>query len=181
VSFPFLTALGWLQHEVDSSVKLYLLHGRREPQKDKPPAQKTLYLRHYLFMVKTQEHREALTSILLSTHQLALEKLRHTDHALQPVPRDERLWRFCIAKVESPEHALLECQACPQVVNLRNAFLEKILRAVPKLGRKIVELNAIDFLKAIIYERSTIVLVGKFVHDVLEIFYATHVYGRRDN
>jgi hypothetical protein len=69
-------ALKWLQDEVDSSVKLYLLHGRREPQKDKPAAQKTLFLRHYLSMVKTQEHREAMTSIMLSTHQLALEKLR---------------------------------------------------------------------------------------------------------
>lgn len=55
-------------------------------------------------------------------------------------------------------------------------FLEKLLHAVPKLGRKIVELDAVDFLKAIIYKCSTIVLVGKFVHDVLEIFYATHVY-----
>jgi hypothetical protein len=62
-------ALQWLQHEADSSVKLYLLHGRLEPQKDKPTARKMLYLRHYLFMVKTQEHRETLTSIILSTHQ----------------------------------------------------------------------------------------------------------------
>jgi hypothetical protein len=74
-------ALKWLQHEVDSSDKLYPLHGRKEPQKDKPAAQKTLYLRHYLFMLKTQSHRESLTSILLSTHQLALEKLRYVDHA----------------------------------------------------------------------------------------------------
>jgi hypothetical protein len=60
-------------------------------------------------MVKTQENREALTSIMLSTHQLALEKLRYKDHELQPVPRHERICRFCIGKVESPEHALLEC------------------------------------------------------------------------
>jgi hypothetical protein len=32
--------LEWLQHEVDSSDKLYLLHGRHEPQKDKPATQK---------------------------------------------------------------------------------------------------------------------------------------------
>jgi hypothetical protein len=31
-------------------------------------------------------------------------------------------------------------------------------------------------LKAIIYERSTIVLVAKYVHDILEVFYATPVY-----
>jgi hypothetical protein len=84
-------ALKWLHDEVDSSVKLSLLHGRREPPKDKPAAQKTLFLRHYLSVVKTQEHREAMTSIMLSTHQLALEKLRHVNHALQPVPRHLRL------------------------------------------------------------------------------------------
>ncbi|KAJ7721807.1 hypothetical protein B0H16DRAFT_1602001, partial [Mycena metata] len=45
----------------------------------------------YLTMVKTQEHREAITSVLLSTHRLALEVLRYVDHAHQPVPRAERL------------------------------------------------------------------------------------------
>jgi hypothetical protein len=117
-------ALGWLQQEIDLSVKLYLLHGRREPQKDKPPAQKTLYLPHYLFIIKNQDYREALTSILLSTHQLALEKLRHTDHALRPVPRHERLCRFSTAQVEGPEHALLECQANADVLKLRKDFYE---------------------------------------------------------
>jgi hypothetical protein len=72
--------LQWIQGEVDSSDKLYLLQGRREPQKDKPPAPQTLRLRHYLSMVKTQKHREALTSLLLSTHLLAVEVLRYGDH-----------------------------------------------------------------------------------------------------
>ncbi|KAJ7196337.1 hypothetical protein C8J57DRAFT_1106738, partial [Mycena rebaudengoi] len=122
----------WLQHEVDSSVKLYLLHCRREPQKDKPAAQITLYLRHCLFMIRTQSHREAMTSIMLSTHQLALEKLRYTDHAHQPVPRHERVCRFCTDKVESPEHALLEYQSNPDVLNIRSIFLAKLFRTVPK-------------------------------------------------
>jgi hypothetical protein len=104
-----------------------------------------------------------------------LEKLRYTDHELQPIPRAERLCHFCIAEVESPEHALLECQACPQVGDLRNVFLEKLLRTVPKMQRKIVDLDSISQLKAMIYERATIVLLGNFVHDVLEVFYATHV------
>ncbi|KAJ6447689.1 hypothetical protein C8R47DRAFT_1083542 [Mycena vitilis] len=38
--------LQWIQNEVDSSDKLYLLKGRREPQKDEPPAPQTLRLRH---------------------------------------------------------------------------------------------------------------------------------------
>src|ERR1700743_2475634 len=59
----------WLQAQIDSSDKLYLLHGRLEPQKDKPPTQIVSIMRHYLTMVKTQTHREALTSILLSTRR----------------------------------------------------------------------------------------------------------------
>ncbi|KAJ6561535.1 hypothetical protein DFH09DRAFT_921015, partial [Mycena vulgaris] len=114
--------------------------------------------------------------IMLSTHQLALEKLRHTDHACQPVPRHERLCRFCIAKVESPEHALLECQACPEVLTLRNVFLDKLLRTVPSLQNKMAQLNSTEFLKVIIYERATIVLVGKYVHDILQASYGTPVY-----
>jgi hypothetical protein len=61
-----------LQQEVDKSDKLYMLYGRREPQKDKPVVQKSLFLRHYLSMVKTPSHREALASIMLSTHLLVI-------------------------------------------------------------------------------------------------------------
>ncbi|KAJ7818102.1 hypothetical protein B0H14DRAFT_2373526 [Mycena olivaceomarginata] len=107
-------------------------------------------------MVKTQKHREALTSILLSTHRLALEKLRYTDHAHKPVPRDDRLCRFCVARVESPEHALLECYANLDIIALRSVFLGKLFRAVPKLKQKMTQLNSIEFLKVMIYECSTI-------------------------
>ena len=103
----------WIQRRIDSADKLYLLHGRREPQKDKPPKPITLYLRHYLSMVKTQAYREAITSIMLSTHRLAVEKLRHSDHAHTVPPREARLCRFCLDAVETPEHALLECNGSP--------------------------------------------------------------------
>ncbi|KAJ7724336.1 hypothetical protein DFH07DRAFT_722319, partial [Mycena maculata] len=112
----------YIQQEVDRSDKLYMLQGRREPQKDQPAVHKTLYLRHYLSMVKTTSHRKALTSIMLSTHLLALERLRYVDHAHPSVPRQERVCRFCKTEVESPEHAMLECQASPEVLNLRVKF-----------------------------------------------------------
>ncbi|KAJ7242477.1 hypothetical protein C8J57DRAFT_1557735 [Mycena rebaudengoi] len=82
--------LNWLQGEINSSEKLYLLHGRREPQKDKGPAQIVSCMWHYLILVKTQKYREALTSLLLSTHLLAVEILRYVDHALPKVPRADR-------------------------------------------------------------------------------------------
>ncbi|KAJ7735502.1 hypothetical protein B0H16DRAFT_1327093, partial [Mycena metata] len=90
----------------------------------------------------------------------------------QPVPRHECVCRFCTAEVESPEHALLECRASPAVLELRAKFLDKLFRTVPKLQDKMAQLTSVEFLKAIIYERSTILLVGKYVHDVLQEFYA---------
>jgi hypothetical protein len=83
--------------------------------------------------------------------------------------------------VESPEHALLECQSNPDVVNIRNAFMAKLFHTVPKFQLMSMMVDSIAFCRAIIYEHSTIVLVGKFVNEVLEVFYATEVYRRPGN
>ena len=168
--------LEWMQGEIDSSEKLYLLHGRREPQKDKPPTQVTSCMRHYLTMVKTQTHREAITSVLLSTHLLAVEVLRYVDHAHKPVPRSDRLCRLCEKEVETPEHALITCESSDALVQLRATFLAKLFTDLPNLRNQMAELSNIEFLKAIIYPRSTIALVAKFAFDVLELFYAVPVF-----
>lgn len=170
-------ALDWIQRQVDSSDKLYLLHGRREPQKDKPPAPQTLRLRHYLSMVKTQKHREALTSLLLSTHLLAVEILRWGDHMQPRVDdRSKRVCRLCKIDVETPEHALLVCDASAEVSALRDVFLEQLFKTAPILRPLMDEQNLIEFFKSMVYERSTIALVAKFAYEVLEVFYATPVY-----
>jgi hypothetical protein len=113
---------------------------------------------------------------MLSTHQLAPEKLRCTDHALQRVPRHERVCGFYKTVVESPEHALLECQHSPKVLNLGNIFLPKLFRTAPNLQMKMGRLSHTEFLRTIIYEHSTTVLVEKYVHEFLEVFYTTPVY-----
>jgi hypothetical protein len=168
--------LEWLQDTIDSSEKTYLLHGRLEPRKDEPPAQKTSTMRHYLTMVKTQAHREALTSIMLSTHQLAVEVLRYTDHANQPVPRANRLCRLCKTTVETPEHALVTCASSDALVELRTRFLEQLFAKNPELQHVLEEKSETEFLKAMIYSRPAIALVAKFAHDVLQIFYAIPVF-----
>jgi hypothetical protein len=38
------------------------------------------------------------------------------------------------------------------------------------------DLDSTSFLKAVIYQRSTIVLVAKFVHDILEVFYYAPIH-----
>ena len=168
--------LEWLQGEVDSSEKLYLLHGCREPQKDARPTQVTSCMRHYLTMVRTQKHREAITSVLLSTHLLAVEVLRYIDHAYQPVPRSDRLCRFCKSEVETPEHALVSCASSNALVDLRAEFCVKLFHDLPYLQDAMAKLSNTEFLKAIIYPRSTIALVAKFAYDVLEIYYAVPVF-----
>jgi ribonuclease HI len=166
----------WLQNEIDSSDKLYLLHGRLEPQKDEGPAQVTSIMRHYLSMVKTQKHREALTSLLLSTHLLAVEVLRYVDHAYAPVPREDRLCRLCRKDVETPEHALISCDSSDELNQLRSVFLAKLFHDVPNLQRRMVELNETEFLKAVLFHRPTIALLAKYTYEVLEIFYAVPVF-----
>jgi hypothetical protein len=152
--------LEWLQGEIDSSDKLYLLHGRREPQKDKGPTQVTSCMRHYLTLVKTQKHREAITSVLLSTHLLAVEVLRYVNHAHQPVPRSERVCRLCKEEVETPEHALITCTSSDELVQLRATFLAKLFNDRPDLRIQMMALSNTEFLKAIIYPRVTIPLVA---------------------
>ncbi|KAJ6501158.1 hypothetical protein C8R47DRAFT_970601, partial [Mycena vitilis] len=166
----------WLQSEIDSSDKLYLLHGRREPQKDKGPAQVTSCMRHYLTHVKTRKHREAITSVLLSTHLLAVEILRYVDHAYPAVPRSDRLCRFCRSEVETPEYALITCAASATVVTLRAKLLADLFIKLPELQTRMAELSDVDFLKAIVYPRSSIALVAKFMYEVLEVFYAVPVF-----
>jgi hypothetical protein len=169
--------LQWIQGEVDSTDKLYLIQGRREPQKDKPPVPQTLRLQHYLSMVKTQKHREAITSLLLSTHLLAVEILRYGDHLhKREDDRSRRVCRFCKSEVETPEHALLACEASVEVKSLRTAFLERLFSDAPILRSRMAQLNLIEFFKAMLYERSTIALVAKFAFEVLEVFYATPVF-----
>jgi hypothetical protein len=171
--------LQWIQGEVDSSDKLYLLQGRREPQKDKPPAPQTLRLRNYLPMVKTQKHREALTSLLISTHLLAVEILRYGDH--EHPRQDDRskcVCRFCKSDIETPEHALLGCDASSKVVHLRSSFLVQLIATAPTLRRLMEKSNLtlIKFFKSMVYERSTIPPAAKFAHEVLEVFYANPVF-----
>jgi hypothetical protein len=88
-----------------------------------------------------------------------------------------RVCRFCESDVETPEHALLACDASTEVKSLREVFLEKNFTDAPSLHHcMVVELNSVDFFKAMIYERSTIALMAKFAYDVLEVFYAKPVH-----
>ncbi|KAK6984528.1 hypothetical protein R3P38DRAFT_2377355, partial [Favolaschia claudopus] len=87
------------------------------------------------------------------------------------------LCRFCKSKVESPEHALLECTCVSslELTNLRDTFRAKLFCNSPKLQNLHQRLTSENFLKAVIYSQPNIALVAKSAYDVLEIFYAVPV------
>ena len=127
-------------------------------------------------MVKTQKYPEAITSVLFSTHLLAVEILRYVNYAYQPVPRSDRLCRFCKSEVETPKYVLISCKSSDLVVGLRTVFLGKLFSDLPYLQQRMAELSYTEFLKANFHPRSTIALVAKFAFDVLKIFCAVPMF-----
>ncbi|KAJ7572900.1 hypothetical protein C8J56DRAFT_805934 [Mycena floridula] len=171
----------WMQKKVDESVKLYLIHGRVEPDKEKPPAPKVMHMRHYLYLVRAAKHRRALTSIIVGSHMLAIERMRWTDKNHKKVhDRTQRKCRLCHSMIETPEHALLECVGVPELIRLRNIFISEIFAEIPGLGA-MAGCTPTEFLKALIYERKTIALTAKFVYEILEVFYAHKLIWPRDS
>ena len=107
-----------LQQLIDNSPKSYLLMGRMERDDKGKLTHKTMHFRHYL-KVEDYNHRKAITRIVLSCHSLAIERLRWH----RPIiPRQDRLCRFCRRKIETPEHALLECKDNSQILNIQEKF-----------------------------------------------------------
>ena len=125
--------------------------------------------------MKTQTHREALTSILLSIHQLAVEILRYVNYGHQQVPRENRLCRFCKTGIETPEHVMITCTLLNALVELHRTFLEQLFLKCPNLQRHLTEDSNTEFLKVIKNSRPSIALVAKFAHDILQLFYAIPV------
>ncbi|KAK0421722.1 hypothetical protein EV421DRAFT_1724487 [Armillaria borealis] len=166
-----------LQQQIDSSVRLYLLHDRLEPLEGAAPAYRAMFFRHYL-TVRVPKHRVALTRLILSDHCLAVEQLRrHGKYFLPFIPRENRLCRFCLEEIETPEHALLLCTGSNEVIDARSrSFL--ILRPLfPALPLSHVTAgNARWTLKKLNFTGPTIQLVAKFVWEILQIFGSTPIY-----
>lgn len=171
------SARAHLQSKIDASDRLYLLHGHLEPSRYSPPKYQALAVRHYITEVQNQKHRVSMCRLLLNDHKLALELLRRASRAVPAIPRALRLCRFCKDKVESPEHAILECRASPDLTRIRvdafNALADyfPILRDVQYISPA----SSLAILKSIIFEFDTIQIVAKFVHDALTHFYTVPV------
>src|ERR1700678_2506302 len=114
----------YLQQIVNNSPKTYLITGRREQDKNGQMTHRSLFFCHYLNVVN-YKHRKAITQIVLSCHSLTIKKLRWRRPL---IPRAERMCRFCKLKVETPEHALLECESNIDLVNVHQLGLTQYLK-----------------------------------------------------
>ncbi|KAF6741672.1 hypothetical protein DFP72DRAFT_781956, partial [Ephemerocybe angulata] len=119
--------VSFITEDIHRISSLYLLKDRLEPneRRGSPPTVVPIKFRHYLSMVSYRKHRVALTKILTGCHELAVERLKWAKNDLGEnlkIDRPQRLCRFCKASPESPEHALLECNASPSLVLIRREF-----------------------------------------------------------
>lgn len=164
-----LSSNAYLRNEIESSPRLYLLHGRKEPLEDGTYSAAVMRLRHYLSIVKVESHRMAVIRLLAGEHQFASEILRRKTRYRDAIPYDQRLCRFCPAAVETPEHVLLVCMGCPEIVVLRNMFLSKMRVAHPTLRHCNLS-NALHWLKLLLFgQRSTIADVSAFIAQVVAV------------
>ncbi|KAJ7112784.1 hypothetical protein C8R43DRAFT_1091472 [Mycena crocata] len=165
-----------LQFDIDHLQKTHLLRNRLE-HVDESYALVTRRRRHYLTMVTIPAHRKALTRLLLSDHNLSVERLRYPARYRLAIPRGERLCCFCLTTVEDEAHALLGCQAHPPLVQLRECFLADILELDIKLEDAFKRMYNYNFLRRIVSSRRAVARVAKYVCDVLALFdrYQRHI------
>ncbi|KAJ7018977.1 hypothetical protein C8F04DRAFT_976280, partial [Mycena alexandri] len=91
------------------------------------------------------------------------------------IDRNLRVCRFCKAEIESPEHAMLECDAQPDLIALREDFFTRMRRDVSGLP-EMDTMPPARYLTHLIAYRDTISLVAKFAYKVVQIFEATPMY-----
>ena len=160
-----------IQFDINFLQKTHLLRGRLEViEETGAHAVVARRKRHYLTMVPIPAHRIALTRLLLSDHNLSVERLRYASRTRRIVPREERLCRFCRAEVEDEIHALLQCKGHLPLVRLRESLLADIFYCDPPLQNAYARLTTPEFLQTMVGSRRAIRRVAKYVCDVLAIF-----------
>ncbi|KAK0437696.1 hypothetical protein EV421DRAFT_1714872 [Armillaria borealis] len=133
------------------------------------------------FLVPVPAHRKALVRLLTSSHTLAVEVLRWAERRRPPIPRNERLCRYCRHEVEDEAHVLLYCDGCDDLRALGSEFFHKIfciasspfsssLRAAP---------TGFDVIRLLLQTDNVDIMCSfaKFVYNVFEIYQRLPVFS----
>ncbi|KAJ3895266.1 hypothetical protein GG344DRAFT_39104 [Lentinula edodes] len=164
-----------IQEKVDTSNKTRdVLRDRREyDKKTKKMVVRTLAFRHYL-RIPIREHRKSLIDMVTSNHKLAVERLRWAERNKPMVQHDKRLCRMCREKVEDGAHVLFECSNSCKVLQLRKAFMQRVIKEIPHFARHYRD--GWELFRELLADKRVVGLLAKYVHEVLEIFYAVEIY-----
>ncbi|PBK88765.1 hypothetical protein ARMGADRAFT_936902, partial [Armillaria gallica] len=114
--------------------------------------------------------------VVFSTHKLGVERLRWADHGRAAVARQCRLCRLCECAVETPEHALLQCDASTTITQLRQEFLKKIWVTQLEALRLYGMCDQTEYLRWLLGQEKIVLLLGKFAYRVLQEFYLYPLY-----
>ncbi|PPR04341.1 hypothetical protein CVT24_013419 [Panaeolus cyanescens] len=165
------TAAQELQLAISQSTKLYLLHHWLDSAAI-ATGTRTRAERYYL-EIKNPRHRIALTQIIFSSHTLAVERLRWSEHRRPKIPREQRLCRFCTVQVETPEHALLQCTGNEEVSKMRDQFLTTVYSELPHVEVQNARLTIDGRLRNLIAQKPIINLLAKYAYRVLKVYDAS--------
>lgn len=163
------------RNALDASHKTWLLHNRVEYVGRGRTDASPLLLRHYLRHITIPSHRIAFTRLLLSSHGLAVERLRWTTRARPAsVPREDRLCRFCnrlgIREVEDETHATLGCTSDPRLVELRSEMWEDADIRSSGIRAATVGLAGNEVLRELMRRPEVVKRMGKYIFQVLNVF-----------
>ncbi|KAF7354570.1 Reverse transcriptase domain-containing protein [Mycena sanguinolenta] len=162
-----------LQCDIDTFERTHLLRDRVERISEGEDQFRlglvTRRRRHYLDIV-VPAHRKAITRLMLSDHNLSVERLRYPGRYRAAAPRDLRLCRFCRGAVEDEAHALLVCTAHPGLRLLRETFLRDVMVEIRGIEGRWSADRPYDFLKLLLSSRKTTARLAKFVADVMAIY-----------
>ncbi|KAK0442044.1 uncharacterized protein EV420DRAFT_1217895, partial [Desarmillaria tabescens] len=122
--------------------------------------------RNYL-EVTTPKHRDALVSIVLSTHKLAVECLRWTTPTTE---HENRRCRMCMANVETHEYVLFRCigdKNNDNELGRRQCVWSDLARMAPLSAPR----EDTVLLKSLQAHRPSIEVNVKYCYRVLKILY----------
>ncbi|KAJ3886185.1 hypothetical protein GG344DRAFT_57915 [Lentinula edodes] len=107
--------------------------------------------------------------MVTSNHKLAVERLRWAERNKPMVQHDKRLCRMCREKVEDGAHVLFECSNSCKVIQLRKAFMQRVMQEIPHFARHYGD--GWELFGELLADKRVV-----YVHEVLEVFYAVEIY-----
>lgn len=105
---------------------------------------------------------------------LAEERGRRRERRRPRIPPAWRLCRFCTDAIETPEHALFECEGSLELQSMRTSFLPRLFGTCPGLRSSLPSYS--ELLRNASATESCVNLLAKYVFQVMNVFDSVPMY-----